>query len=128
MTKTSNEVCTRALRDLGVVAIAESPEAEELADAKLILQGVLDDFEAVNGRTIASTIDTIPDSLYLSVAMAVAAMAAASYSIAGPSYKTALWRIRTTLLADDREDRADTNSDGTVSAEEANADLRAQYY
>lgn len=131
MTKTTLDVATQALRVVGVTAVDETPDASDFAFAKATLQGIRDELVTGHGATISWTLDAddIPDALFLPLAELLATDLAIAYARPMNMPRSrALTRVRTILFPDDREDRADTDDSGTVSTEEAEADLRAQYY
>lgn len=128
MTKTSLDIATRALRVISVCAVDETPTAADKTLAVNALQGIMDELVDSHGATIAWTIETVPDALFLPLSDLVAADVASVYQMPGPSRSRALIRVRASLLPDDRDTRADLDDSGTVSTDEAAADLRAQYY
>jgi len=128
VTKTSLDVSTRALRVIGVCSLSDDPTAEDKAYAVTAMQGVLDELSDQHGLTIAWTIETVPDDIFLALADMVASEIASTYGFPAPSRSRALTRIRAALLPDDRTDRRDTDSDGTVTTAEAEAGQRAAFY
>ena len=80
MTKTSTEVCSEALRIIGVVAVDEAATAEDIVRTKEHMADIyatLDDTEVL---ALAWTVDTVPDGAYLPFARAVAGSVASTYN------------------------------------------------
>jgi hypothetical protein len=128
MTKTSQDVCTHALRLIGVCGVGDDPSADDKAIALDAMQGGLDELADQHGITVAWTVETVPDELFLPFATFVAAEIAPVYRFQGPNRAKAIGRMRASLLPDDREDRRDTDDNGTITDEEIAADQRAAYY
>lgn len=80
MSKTSTEVCSEALRILGVVAVDEAATAEDVARTKEHMADIyatLDDTEVL---ALDWTIETVPDGAFLSFARAIAGSVASTYN------------------------------------------------
>ena len=128
MTKTSNEVCTRALRMIGVGDVGETLAADDVSFAQEAMQAILDELEDVHGVSVAWGIEEVPDALLLPFAEAVAADVAPTYGKAGPPRSRALLKMKASLARDDREDPRDISDNGTVDSDEEDAGKRAAYY
>ena len=127
MTKTALEVIERAHRRIRVLAVDDEPTAEMDALGNTVLQGLLDEIGATT--TIAFTIDTVPDNAFLGMADLLAVELAPEYNRPPPSTRGYAWsRLMSVLRPSDIEDRRDTDDDGTVSDDEEEAGLRAQFY
>lgn len=128
MTRTSLDVASQALRRIGVLAVGDTPTADDKETAVIAMQGALDELTGSHGVTVAWTIETVPDNVFMAFSDLIAAEVASVYSLQGPNRSRALTRMKAVLLPDDREDYRDTDDDGTVSTEEADAGERAAYY
>lgn len=91
---------------------------------------VFSEASASSGLTITWTIETIPDGAFLAIAEMIARDLAPLYGMPVPQRDRdfGIVRLRRFVLNDDRDDRADTDDDGTVTTAEADEDLRAQFY
>lgn len=127
MPKTKTDITTRALRVLGVLSNYETAQAEDAAYCAEALDAAAAEM-ATHG--ITATIDTnaIPDAVFRAWANLVAADVASHYTMAGPPRSKAIIDLSAYYLPDDREDRRDTDDDGTVSEDEATAGSRTAYY
>lgn len=128
MTKTSLDVTTRALRMLGITGIGETPQAEEHADAKEVLQSLIEELQDEQGLAISWSAETVPDSLLNPMARLVASEIAPAYGKPGANRASAIARIRALLITDDRKLRADLDESGAMDDDEQDADLRSQYF
>ena len=128
MPKTSQDVCTRALREIGVCGVEDDPTAADKAIALEAMQGGLDELTDQHGITVTWTVETVPDALFLPFASFVAAEIAPIYRLPGPNRAKAIGRMRASLLPDDRDDPRDYDNDGTVTDDEKAMFKRAAYY
>lgn len=128
MAKTSQDICTHALRMIGVCGVGDDPTADDKAIALDAMQGGLDELQDQHGITVTWTVETVPDALFLPFATFVAAEVAPVFKFKGPNRATAIGRMRASLLPDDREDSRDLDDSGTVSAAEVEAGKRAAYF
>lgn len=129
MTKTSLDVTSEALRRLGVLSNDEEPGADDYALAKRHLDAALSEFATdPYNFGFAWTAETVPDAVFRPLAWLVAADIASHYGLAAEPRSRPLSRIRAFAFPDDRAIRADLDDSGTVSDDEADADLRAQFY
>ncbi len=79
MPKTSTEVCTEALRLIGVVSIDEPATSEDLRRAKAHLDDIYASLDDTDDLAVRWTVETVPDGAFLSMARAVAGSVASSY-------------------------------------------------
>lgn len=80
MTKTSRDVCLEALRHINVVALDEDAQAHEYQRAKLHLDSILTELDEIHEMAIQWTAETVPESHFLGLAMAVAGSIAPGFS------------------------------------------------
>lgn len=128
MPKTSRDICARALRSIGVLALGEDMVASDFEDAQRVLQGCLDELTGVQGATIAWTIETVPDAAFLPMSNMLAATVAPTYTKQGPNRTRAIGQLRAILFPNDIEDRRDMDDDGLISEAEELAGKRAEFY
>ena len=127
MAKTKIDIVNLALRLIGVVAVDEAAQADDMKVWGDVLDAEFARVQVSEGFTWTFTTDTVPDALYEPFSRYLASFMT-SYSRPLPSRRAAMAAIREHQLLDDRVDRSDANEDGTLSAaEEAVAD-RATYY
>jgi hypothetical protein len=128
MTKTTLDICTRAMRQIGVLSVGENLAAD---DFEVVRNAYEAEFERINtdhSLSLTYTANTVPDALLVPWASVAAAAVAPIYLVQGPNLARAIGQIRSYTLPDDREDWRDLDEDGTVSESEENAAKRAQYY
>ena len=129
MTKTSADVITEALAWCGSLNTASLPSGDRVTFGKSLLQGLVDELVSVQGATIAWTIETIPDGLFLPMSRLLAHDLAARFG--GEVMETrarAISRVRAVLFPNDLPLRGDADEDGTVDEAEEAANKRAAYY
>lgn len=127
MPKTKTDTITRALRVLGVLSNDETARAEDHAYCVEALDAAVAEM-ATQGITATIDADALPDAVFRKWADLVAADVASHYGMSGPPRAKAILGLRAYYLPDDRTDRRDTDNDGTVSTDEADAGLRTAYY
>lgn len=128
MTKTSNDVASRALSRMGVLAVGEVPTAEDKEQALIAMQGALDELVSQHGIAPWS-LEAVPDVVFLAFADLTASEMAGVYpGVPAPNRSGAIGRIRAALLPDNREDIRDLDEDGTVDKQEVDAGQRAQFF
>lgn len=127
MTKTAIDIVTLALRNIGVTAVDEEPQAEEYAYALPIYQAEFARLREDQGFDWAWTHDTVPDDLFVPMAM-FAASTLTAFGRPLPSQARAIGMLRSYSFPDDRPDPADLDDDGIVTDEERAAYGRAVYY
>lgn len=132
MAKTADQVCTRALRKLGVTGIPLEPDSYDMAEAKRAFQGILDELRGVHGGLTTWTATDTPDQVFLPLADLVANEIAPAYGpqkmAMAPPRSRALGRVRAYLHPNDIADERDADEDGTISEAEEAAGKRAAYY
>ena len=128
MTKTSLDITARALQLLGVVSVEERAVAEDEKYARDALVDLFAEVKATQGFTWTWTIEQTPDGYFLPMSKLLASEIAPHWSKTGPSRSAAIGILRAMSFPDDREDRADIDSDGTVSTDETAADKRGAFY
>lgn len=79
MPKTSSEVCTEALRIIGVVAGDEPAQSEDLTRAKSYLDSIFAELNETKDIGMAWSVETVPDAVYLPLSRAVGGALASSY-------------------------------------------------
>lgn len=79
MSKTSSEVCTEALRLLGVVAVDEPPSADDYARAKDHMDDIFSTLTDTYALALDWTVETVPDGAFLPFARAIAGSIASAY-------------------------------------------------
>ncbi len=130
MTKTSQDVVTYAYQHLGIAAEDHPITAEQSAIGKEILDGLFAEY-AVEGFTTLTDVEAVPDAAFLGVGQMLAV------ELSGNRYGTprneqhwmmGLRRLRRLLMLDDRSDPADIDNDGTITADETQDDLEAQFF
>lgn len=129
MTKTALDVCTYALRRIGVTPVGEEPAGEDMTLAQAALEAFLSEIKDTHGATFTWTSSAVPDASYVPLARVVACDIAPSYPRPMPEPRgRAVLAFRAGIFPNNIDDRRDTNDDGTISTAEANAGLEAQYY
>lgn len=88
MPKTSREVVTEALRNIGVVAVFEDPAAEDYDRAQTHLDTVIAHLEEIEDLEIGWTKETVPDRLFTAVANMVSGSVCMAYNLGQYEY---LW-------------------------------------
>ena len=127
MTKTAEQVIARAHRRIRVLA-ADEPVTAEMQDLGTeVLEGL---FAKVQTQaTIAWTLDTVPDDVFLDFSDMLAAYLATEYNRPfNMSPAKAFLSFMECVRPSDAVDRADVDEDDTISEAEEDADLRAQFY
>lgn len=129
MTKNSLEVCTRALRHIGVIDADDPATAADIAYCRDALGSILDELVVdPYNFTISWTAETVPDVYFRPLALLVAVDVAPHFGVPAELRATAIMRLRGIQFPDDREDRADLDDDGTVTDAERDAADRGRYY
>lgn len=128
MTKTSQDVCTHALRLLSVVAVGEEPSAKDFAFCKEVFEAEFDRVNTVHGFGWTFDAETVPDDLLHAMGMLVASKVDSTYMVQGPPESRAIGMLREYSFPDDRADSRDLDEDGTVTDAEKDAAKRAAYY
>lgn len=128
MPKTSRETVTRALRLIGVVNVSDEASASYYEYGRGALSDMISAMTETQGFDWSFDVDTVPDHLFEPMAEALAAKIAPAFMVNGPTYHSAVARLRALDFPDDREATGDLDDDGTISDAEAAAASRAAYY
>lgn len=80
MTKTSTEVCTEALRIIGVVAVDEAATIADVTRAKAHMDDIFSTLSDTEVLALDWTVETVPDGAFLPFARAIAGSIASSYN------------------------------------------------
>lgn len=129
MTKTTYDVVTSALRRAGVSAIDDPPDAATFAEAKSLYEALYAELPGEGFSTLTDA-DAVPDKAFNAIIQMTADDIGPSFGVpkVQNSWREGLRRLRRAYMPDDRTDVSDLDNDGTVSAEEAQDDLEAQFY
>lgn len=101
--KTSRDVVEAALRRIGVVGMAEPLTADQEAQGREALEGLLAEIKTEVAFTW--TAETVPGAVFLPLAALLAVEVAPSYDVPRPgSYSRAWHRLMAVLRPDDRDD------------------------
>lgn len=130
MTKTAAEVVAEAHRRLAILSVDEEPSTDQATYGAASLDGLFAELLAPpHSMGFTWVLAETPDAAYRPLAWLLATQMAAHYVVAPPEPEArAMGRLRAYAFPDDREDFRDTDDDGTVSDEEAEAGARANYY
>lgn len=128
MTKTRADIIAMAHRSIGVLSVDSVPSADQDAYAGDVLDALFDELKAVHGFTFTWALDATPDEAFLPLSLTLASDIAGHYDVPFQSRSRGIARLRAWALPDDRTDRRDTDSDGTISTAEKQAGLEAAYY
>ena len=80
MPKTSNEVCTEALRLIGVVAEDEPMTGDQFSRAQSHMTDIFATLNNTKGLAFTWTIETVPDGAFLPFARAIGGSVCTTYS------------------------------------------------
>lgn len=120
---TRQEVITRALRRLGVVAEDENPGPDANAQAGAVLDSIF--AEVGQSVTVTWTLATVPDYALVPLANLLAAELAGEYPTSEARMlapRSVAWmRLMGLVRADNRTDPRDIDESGTVDDDEARA-------
>lgn len=83
MTKTSLDITTRALRRIKVCPKHREPKAEDHADARDILEVLLEELSTKYGMAQTWTVETVPDIVFISLSRWLAGVIARDYGKTG---------------------------------------------
>lgn len=127
---TNLDLIVLCLRQIGVLAADEQPGGAEAALLTPIINAEFARVKAEQGFawTWAPASDNIPDEALIPLSAVIGAAVAPIYNRPAPNYSRAIMALRAWSFPDDREDPADTDDDGTVTAQETDAYERARYY
>ncbi len=130
MTKTSLEVVAEAHRRIKVLSNDRDPSSDMVTYGQSQLSGLFEELtNAPHSMVFAWTLETVPEYMWRPLSWLLAHDIAPHYEIAPrDSYATAMGRVRAIAFPDDREDRRDTDDDGIISDDEAEAGKAALYY
>lgn len=129
MAKTKSDVVAEAHRRLSVLSVDETPSADQDTYGGIQLDALFAELNAPpHSMGFTWTVETVPDAAFRPLAWLLASEMAAHYTVSGERRSRAMARLRGYAFPDDRDDRRDTNDDGTVSEAESNAGLRAAFY
>ena len=124
---TQDDVVTRAFRILGVKAEDEGLTADQLENGRVVLDSLFSELK--NEEPFTWLIDVTPSVSFQPLSVLLAVELAPEYSVQRPTTRGMAWRrFMATVRSDNREDPRDADEDGIISAEEADAGLRATYY
>lgn len=127
MSKTKSDIVNLALRQIGVVAVDEPAQADDIKVWGDVLDAEFARIQVTEDFTWTFTTDTVPDALYEPFSRYLASFMT-MYNRPLPARRAAMADIRAHELPDDRTDRADANTDGTLSAAETAVADRATFY
>lgn len=129
MTKTTLEVVTSALRRAGIAAVDEPADAGTFAEAKALYEGLYAELPGEGFATLTDA-NAVPEKAFNAIVQMTADEIGPTFGVqrAQNSWREGLKRLRRQYMPDDRSDPADLNNDGTISAEETQDDLEAQFY
>ncbi len=71
MSKTSNEVCTEALRHIRVLGLEDVAAPAEVARAQDHLDSIMQELDEIHEMAIQWTKETVPNSHFLGISMAL---------------------------------------------------------
>lgn len=123
MTKTANDICEKALRDLGVLAEGEEMSAAAYQDALAHLNSLFEELTgATNGEAFPFTwaLSATPEWAFIPLSQMLSVELAPSYGRPVPrnQWFWGMQRLRRHAFPDDRGARADLDEDGTVTTDE----------
>ena len=129
MPKTTREVVTATLRRIGVVAVDDPADAATYAVATEAFEAFYAELPD-EGFTTLTDANAVPDKAFNAIVQMAAKDIAPHFGVDAPmqDWREGLRRLRRIYMPDDRANAADLNSDGTVSAEETQDDLEAQFF
>ncbi len=129
MPKTTLDTVTAALRRIGVVAVDEPADAATYAVATEIFETFYAELPD-EGFTTLTDANAVPDKAFNAIVQMAAKDIAPQFGVPAPQndWREGLRRLRRMYMPDDRADAADLDNDGTISAEETQDDLEAQFY
>jgi hypothetical protein len=129
MPKTTLDVVTAAMRRIGVVAVDEAADPSTYAVATETFEALYAELPD-EGFTTLTDANAVPDKAFNAIVQMSAKDIAPLFGVAAPQndWREGLRRLRRMYMPDDRTDVSDLNSDGTISAEEAQDDLEAQFF
>lgn len=129
MTKTLTEVVAEAHRRINVLSVDEEPSADMTTYGSAAAESLLEELKAApHSMPFTWTTSAVPEAVFRPFSWLLATDLAVHYERPAESRARAMGRVRAYAFPDDREDRRDTDEDGTISEAEADADLRAQFY
>lgn len=122
------DVISRALQRIGVVATDETLDPHDYAAAEAVLTGLYEELAASQGVVWGFTLDGIPNTMVLPLSSLLATMIAPDYSRPQPEpYTTALMRVRAATRPVYWRN-LDINGDGLVTQDEIDAIDHSQYF
>ena len=129
MPKTTREVVTATLRRIGVVAVDDPADAATYAVATEVFTAFYAELPD-EGFTTLTDANAVPDKAFNAIVQMSAKDIAPHFGVPAPQndWREGLRRLRRMYMPDDRTNAADIDNDGTVSAEETQDDLEAQFY
>lgn len=129
MPKTTIETVTAALRRIGVAAVDEPADAATYAVATEVFEAFYAELPD-EGFTTLTDANAVPDKAFNAIVQMVSKDIAPHFGVVSQQqdWREGLRRLRRIYMPDDRANAADLDNDGTVSAEETQDDLGAQFY
>lgn len=129
MTKTTLEVVTAGLRRIGVAAVDVPVDAETFAVGKEHYLAMYAELPGEGFATLTDA-DAVPDKAFNAIVQMLCDDIGPTFGRpkAQQNWREGLKRLRRQYMPDDRTDVSDSNNDGTITAEETQDDLEAQFY
>lgn len=120
MTKTANDICKKALLDLGVLAEGEAMPAAMYQDALQTLESLFSELTDKEEFPFTWALSVTPDWAFIPLAQMLSVELAPSYGRPVPrnQWFWGMQRLRRHAFPDDRGLRADLDEDGTVDTDE----------
>lgn len=122
------DVIQTALRRIQVLSADEPADADMVAYAGDLLDGLFAEAKEVQGMPFTWALDSTPAAARLPLGYLLAVEVAPHYGRPAERRSTAMARLRAYAFPDDREDPRDTDEDGTVSDAEAEAYKKTAYF
>lgn len=124
---TRDEVSTRALRKIGVVAEDLDATAAQLTHVGEQLDSLFADISSK--VALAWDLATVPSAAFVPLSNLLAVEIAGEYTRPAPmTYARAFARLMSIIRENDMEDRRDDDEDGVISEAEEGRGNRALYY
>lgn len=130
MAKTSTDVVTAAYRRIGVAATDSPLDADNYEIGFEAYQGMFAEFAREGLGSKLTNIEALPDWAFNAVVEMLAVQLEPNHEAPSSqrTWRSGLRRLRRLAFTDDREDPADVDDDGVVSADEKDAYDRAAFY
>lgn len=122
------DVIQTALRRIQVLSADEPADADMVAYAGDLLDGLFAEAKEVQGMAFTWTLDETPAAARLPLGYLLAVEVGPHYGRPVERRSTAMARLRAYAFPDDREDVRDTDDDGLISEAEIEAGKRTAYF